>query len=547
MLRTWLKVVALLLVWTAAVGLPAAAADAGSSLLSNGQFALDAGGNQWPDGWPHPQGATWEKEGDTHFLRLQSPKPGAMLLVYRRVNLPSPTPAALEVRVRLRYTDVKPGEKKWFDARIIGHFKNKAEKTLKPEPETPSFHGSSTGWIDRTYLAKVPVGACYFEIMPCLFQAAGGTLDLARCEVFAVSAAQWTASQPKIIPSETLVPAGGASLPPELHVAGNQLQTADGKAVWLQGLCVDSLEWTAAGEHLQQSIPVAIEQWKARVIRLPVKGSFWFGRGPWQKPNEGGRAYRKVVDAVIEAAASRGAYVALDLHRFGAPADEDVEFWKDAAARYKNHPAVLLELFNEPHSISWKLWRDGGNLEDPKNKQKDVNPAENTVELSGETSPGMQGLLDAVRGTGAKNIVIAGGLDWGYDLSGVVHDYALQERSSGNGIMYSSHIYPWKSNWQRYTLAAAEKYPIFIGEVGCPDSYKSFAFIPPSGRLPLEGWSEDMLAVIQKYKLNWTGFSFHPKCGPSVISDWDYTPTPYWGVFVKEALSGKQFTLKKMR
>lgn len=32
-----------------------------------------------------------------------------------------------------------------------------------------------------------------------------------------------------------------------------------------------------------------------------------------------------------------------------------------------------------------------------------------------------------------------------------------------------------------------------------------------------------------------------------VISDWQYTPTPYWGAFVKDALSGKQFELKRMR
>ena len=87
---------------------------------------------------------------------------------------------------------------------------------------------------------------------------------------------------------------------------------------------------------------MAIDQWKANVIRLPVKDNFWFGHGPWQKPGDGGMAYRKIVDAVIADAAARGAYVALDLHCFGAPTDEHVTFWKDAATRYKNHPAVLV-------------------------------------------------------------------------------------------------------------------------------------------------------------------------------------------------------------
>jgi hypothetical protein len=53
--------------------------------------------------------------------------------------------------------------------------------------------------------------------------------------------------------------------------------------------------------------------------------------------------------------------------------------------------------------------------------------------------------------------------------------------------------------------------------------------------------------MMQKQRLHWTGFSFHPRCGPMVIADWDYTPTPYWGVFVKEALSGKRFEAKKVR
>ena len=544
------KIVAFLLIVVAAGKLfaaEAAAQPAGPSLLSNGKFALDAKAAQWPDDWPHPEGATWEKEGDTRFLRLRSSQPGQMILVYRRVDFPTPAPAALEIRLRLRYTDVKPGEQNWFDARIMGHFKNRAGRILKPEPETPYFAGTSAGWIDRTYLAKVPVGAAYFEIMPSLFQPARGTLDLARCEVFAATAEQLANAGPKIVPSETIAWAKHGPLPPALHVAGNRLETADGKAVWLQGLCIDSLEWSAGGEKLAKSIPVAIDQWKANVIRLPVKDNFWFGRGPWQKPGEGGLAYRKIVDAVIADAAARGAYVALDLHCFGAPMDEHVLFWKDAARRYKNHPAVLFELFNEPHGISWKLWRDGGNLEALANKQKDQNPAENKLEPTGETSPGMQALVDAVRGTGAKNLVIAGGLDWGYDLAGVVAGYALQERAGGCGIMYSSHIYPWKDNWQQHTLAAAEKYPIFVGEVGCPSSYKDFQFIPPAGRHPLEGWSEDMLGLIQKHKLNWTGFSFHPTCGPNVISDWNYTPTPYWGVFVKDALAGKVFQVKKMR
>ena len=43
------------------------------------------------------------------------------------------------------------------------------------------------------------------------------------------------------------------------------------------------------------------------------------------------------------------------------------------------------------------------------------------------------------------------------------------------------------------------------------------------------------------------GFSFNRHCGPQVIQDWNYTPAPYCGVFVKAALAGKQFEMNSMR
>ena len=32
----------------------------------------------------------------------------------------------------------------------------------------------------------------------------------------------------------------------------------------------------------------------------------------------------------------------------------------DAAEVYKNNPTVLFGILNEPHSINWANWRDGG-------------------------------------------------------------------------------------------------------------------------------------------------------------------------------------------
>lgn len=505
-------------------------------LLPNGDLS-EFDGDDWPSGWPKGERITLGQDGETRFLRLTSSKPAETVTLYRRVDFLSPAPAGVEVRLRVRSVDVQSGAQKWNDARVVAHFKSADGKTLKPEPPAPSFGGTSDGWIEKAYVAPLPYGAAYFEIMPMLLAPASGSLDVAECHVFAATAERLAAERPPLLASETIVPGAAASLPPALKVDGNRLVTEGEQNVLLQGLCIPSLEWSAKGEQIKKSVPVAIDEWKANAIRLPVRDDFWFGRGAYQG-KDGGAAYRKIVDAAVEATASRGAYLILDLHRFGTPKREHVEFWQDAAVRYRNHPAVLFELFNEPHGTSWEVWRNGGPLTDEAGAP------------TGEVGVGMQALLDSVRATGAQNVVVAGGLDWSYDLSGVVNGFALEERDGGRGIVYSAHIYPWKRDWQGKVLAAAEKHPIFVGEVGTPPDWKSVDFIPQAARaedLSTGAWPRDVLGMMQAEGLHWTAFSFHPKATPVVISDWEYSPTAYWGKFVKEALSGRRFEAERMR
>ena len=248
---------------------------------------------------------------------------------------------------------------------------------------------------------------------------------------------------------------------------------------------------------------------------------------------------------MITLAANRGAYVVLDLHRFRAPKPEFLEFWKDAATRYKNHPALIFDLLNEPHGISWEIWRNGGFVGDKKDAdQAAFLTAEDKAKSQGFQSPGMQAMLDAVRSTGAKNVVLVGGLDYAYQLDGILNGYGLEDKT-GDGIIYATHVYPWKKGWQKYFLDAAAKYPILLGEVG--GDAKKMDFMPQEIQEDVETWMPDMLGLIQKYKLHWTGWCFHPRATPRMILDWDYTPTPFWGQLAKDALAGKPFELKKLR
>lgn len=511
------------------------AADSTPSLISNGNFEADRKAKGWPDDWPQSKETSWEVENGNHFLRLKVLEPGKLVMVYRQIPL-KPEHKRLQLTFRTRYTDVKRGKDSWHDARILLDFKDAQGQKMKSDAKAPYFNGTSKDWREVKVEFNVPDGAKTLEFMPSLFQAQSGVFDLDDIQLISIAASAASTADSK--PAPPVIVKGNGKLPEQLKVAGNQLQTASGKTVWLQGLNVPSLEWSTRGDNVLRSVTVGIDDWKANIIRLPVHADRWFGRASDQK--DSGKSYRELVDQAIEAAETRSAYLILDLHHYRAPKDESIEFWRDAAARYKNRPSVIFGLLNEPHGIPWEVWRNGGVVDE---KAKSDAPAENNEKQTTFTSPGMQKLVEAIRETGANNVLLAGGLDWSYDLSGILKGFALTEKG-GNGIMYDVHVYPWKSGWQEKFLNVAEKYPLLLGEVGC-DS-KPMPFIPAAQHKDPYVWGPNMLGCIQEHKLHWTAWCFHPSATPRVISDWDYTPTPFWGAFVKSALHGGSFRLNKV-
>jgi hypothetical protein len=416
------------------------------------------------------------------------------------------------------------------------------------QPSPPYSRGTKDGWQKKTVSFLVPEGAATLKFMPSLFQVTQGTMDiddlvLKPTDTSALEAAAKLRAEEAALRFVPLEEANRAKWPAELRVQGNRLVNPEGKEVWLQGLNAGGLETLPADTQVIKSTLVGIDEWKANAVRLPVKEEFWFGTNPIQK--DGGQAYRDHIDQCVMIAANRGAYLILDLHRFRAPKAEHVEFWKAAAAHYKNHPAVLFDLFNEPHGISWEIWRNGGFVGEKKGADESAFLSEEEkIKNQGFESVGMQALVDAVRSTGANNVVVAAGLGWSFELSGVTEGFALEDKS-GNGIMYSWHVYNWHKGWEKAVLAAAAKYPILVGEVGA--DVKKMDFIPLDAQEDPFTWVPDMLGFIQKHRLNWTAWCFHPKATPVMISDWKYTPTPFWGVFAKQAFSGQPFEMKRMR
>jgi len=341
------------------------------------------------------------------------------------------------------------------------------------------------------------------------------------------------------IPSPAVANLSAPSL--MLHVNGNKVFNEKGQEIRLIGVNICSLEWNSRGDNVIKSVYEVFANWNCNVVRLPLSQDYWFGKiTNWStpRPPDNGVQYQKTVDDIIQLASEFGKYIILDLHwsnggiwgqyngQCQMPDENSLEFWVDVAKKYKNHPAVLFNLYNEPHGITWEVWRNGGDITEIVNKGKSD---EKTLTY---TTPGHQKILEAIRAEGANNIIVAGGLDWAYDLSGIVN-YALEDTPNGNGVIYDSHIYPWKewdgTNHNFKVLRIHSDYPIIIGEIGIDPDGEWGASSRPN-------WLKGMLDWMDVFELHWVGWCFHTDATPNMISNWQYTPTKHHGAILKQRL-----------
>jgi hypothetical protein len=353
-----------------------------------------------------------------------------------------------------------------------------------------------------------------------------------------------------------------------LGVAGAQLVDFNGNTVVLRGVNISGLESYPTGltgdkAQVLRSVDVALNDWHANLIRLTVYPDFWFGRNQGVGLDNGDpTTYRSLIDQVVAKASAHDAYVMLtvwgtdmgdptlrpDLHDL--PDDGTQAFWQDAATHmmlvndqgnpipngpsYANNPTVMFDLFNEPHNnsgqVGWNEWYNGGYVTE--------------TSQEGETltyhSPGMKGLLDTVRAAGASNVVVAEGLGYSSDLSGIAAGYALKDPI--NNVMYSLHLYPaqWQSAADGDALVPplVRQYPIYVGEFGTPrDANDPAANVNGVPSPDAATWTQNMLTWLDQHQYSWTAWSLSPNTPPSLISDWDYTPTNYFGSIVKDNLT----------
>jgi hypothetical protein len=225
-------------------------------------------------------------------------------------------------------------------------------------------------------------------------------------------------------------------------------------------------------------------------------------------PAERCPGYISTVRSVVASAEASGLVVILDLHWSdeGNPLSTVVgqkcmsdqgslTFWASVATTFGADPRVMFELYNEPHDVPWSVWRDGG-----------VFTCTDGVTFR---AAGMQQMVDAVRGTGAQNVTIAGGNGWAYDLSGVARVGAL----TGGNVAYATHPYEGSAGdsvvaWDAAFGTVAAHAPVIATEFG-------------TTACGVDAYDTDILTYFRAHGIAYTMWAwFVGGCAfPSVISD----------------------------
>ncbi|MET7454280.1 cellulase family glycosylhydrolase [Streptomyces sp. NPDC005574] len=338
-------------------------------------------------------------------------------------------------------------------------------------------------------------------------------------------------------------PDPGDGKAPALHVSGSKLVDAGGKTRRLLGVNRSGGEFMCVQGYGIWDGPVddaavqAIADWHANTVRIPLNEECWLGLSNI-KPEYAGANYIDAVKALVARVEAHGLTPVVELHwshgqyTGNSAGCSDVyatcqkpmpdmqyspSFWSSVAGTFKGDQAVVFDLFNEPYpdratstaTQAWQCWRDGG-----------------TCSGIGYEVAGMQDLVDAVRSTGAKNTIMAGGLAYSNDLSQWL---TYRPTDPAGNLAAAYHVYNFntcsnESCWNSTLAPVAAQVPLVAGEIG--ENTCSHGFVDQVMK-----WFDDRGLSY----LGWTWNTWDCSSGPSLISDYGGTPTPY-GIGLRDHL-----------
>ncbi len=326
---------------------------------------------------------------------------------------------------------------------------------------------------------------------------------------------------------------------------GNEIQRADtGEQILLRGVNRSGLEYAVPGPEgflaavgfEKADVVQIVSGWGANLVRIPLNQAAAL---PNYETNSA-EDYLRALDTVIKWAASIGAWTLLDLHwleirtEFGhlkdgsvnhvppLPDPESILFWRTLATRYKNEPAVLFDLFNEPHT---PLPNDTNPIWIPDQAGR-LREAQARIVTAQHWKRWAALLLSEIRAVNPDSLVFISGVDWGYDL----RDLPLKNERN---VVYSTHVYPHRraSSWDKYFGSLAAEVPVFVAEWGGEEADLAFG--------------TKLLTYMEAKNLGWAAWSWRD--WPHLLDDIhsrDYSPTAFGGL-VKEALTACKLTVGK--
>jgi len=337
-----------------------------------------------------------------------------------------------------------------------------------------------------------------------------------------------------------------AQTPLAVKVQGNQLVDATGKVIRLLGVNRSGSEYACVGSSsgngwgffdgpIDANAIAAIKSWYANAVRVPLNEDCWLGINlPSSNPYQGA-AYQQAIVNFVQALNNAGMYVILDLH-WSAPgttvassqqpmadADHSPAFWSSVATTFKNFPAVVFDLYNEPYVGDWNCWRNGCSV---------------TTSAGTWTTAGMTQLVAAVRGAGATQPIMLGGLGYAGDLSQWLAN-APADSLNPPQLVASFHTYcqgntvaacqsslaDLQTNQWPTVATVANSVPVVTGEFGeyeCATTYVN-----------------PYMTFADSHGISYLGWAWDPyDCGsfPALIVDYTGTPTAY-GMGLKSHLA----------
>lgn len=346
-----------------------------------------------------------------------------------------------------------------------------------------------------------------------------------------------------------------------LSVRGNRIVNARGQVIRLMGFNNAGAEYACEegwgifdtpSTGVTPAMVRAMKTWTgANAVRLPVNEQCWLG-SPGVHRAYSGLNYRRAIEHYISLLTASGFAVILDLagtapgteksaNQEEMPDSHSAAFWQSAATAFRGSSRVLFDLFNEPWPdnssggpAAWACWRDGGCIQDSQNGPDRYRAV------------GMQQLVNVVRGTGARNIIVAEGIQYAETI-----DQWLKYRPYdpvGN-LISSVHVYSfnscsslacYKGNMQRL----ARSVPLLIGEFG-PDL--TVPYSPaldsscPAHDVGHTNFDSQLLAWARRHGISWTAWSWNPwgDCW-SLIRGFSGAPTRPYGMLVRSALRSQR-------